>query len=91
MAESRISFEVQVTLMSFISALVPSFSDTRILVPSDRTTRSRGEIKKANGKLWYVWLVCVTDGRVEFRNGKRFAALILATVKGMRGRTLDTR
>lgn len=32
------------------SVLVDSFSDTRILVPSDLTTRSSGEIRKANGR-----------------------------------------
>ena len=40
-----------VTFTSLSSVLVLSFSETRILVPSDRTTRSRGEMRKANGSL----------------------------------------
>jgi hypothetical protein len=50
MAESRISFEVIVTLMSLNSCFDPSFSETKIRVPSERTTRSKGEIRKAKGK-----------------------------------------
>lgn len=45
-----ISFEVIVTLIILNSVLVDSFSDTRILVPSDLTTRSRGEMRNANGR-----------------------------------------
>jgi hypothetical protein len=37
--------------MRFISILVESVSEMRILVPSDRTTFSKGVIKSANGKL----------------------------------------
>lgn len=49
-AERRISLEVMVTLIILNSVLVESFSETRILVPSDRTTRSRGEMRNANGR-----------------------------------------
>lgn len=49
-ADSRINFEVMVILICLNSILVPIFSDTRIRVPSERTTRSRGEMRKANGK-----------------------------------------
>jgi hypothetical protein len=49
-AESRISFEVIVVLMSLNSFLEPIFSETRMRVPSERTTRSRGEMRKANGR-----------------------------------------
>lgn len=45
------SFEVMVYLIFLNSCLVESFSDMTILVPSDRTTLSRGEIKKAKGSL----------------------------------------
>lgn len=44
------SFEVKVVLMSLTSIFVGSFSDMRMRVPSERTTRSRGEIRKANGR-----------------------------------------
>lgn len=49
-AESRISFDVMVILICLNSITVPIFSETRIRVPSERTTRSRGEMRKANGK-----------------------------------------
>jgi hypothetical protein len=39
-----------VVLMSLNSVLVGSFSDMRIRVPSERTTRSSGEMRKAKGK-----------------------------------------
>jgi hypothetical protein len=39
-----------VTLMSLNSFLVGNFSDTKMRVPSERTTRSRGEIRNANGR-----------------------------------------
>lgn len=48
-ADSRMSFDVMVTLIILNSALVDNFSDTRILVPSDLTTRPRGEMRSANG------------------------------------------
>jgi len=41
-----------VVLMSLNSCFVPIFSETKIRVPSDRTTRSRGDIIKANGSLY---------------------------------------
>ena len=51
-------------LMSLNSFLVPSFSETRILVPSDRTTRSRGETRKANGSLCVISSQCVRSARL---------------------------
>jgi hypothetical protein len=45
------SLEVMVNLIFLISSFVESFSDMTILVPSDRTTFSRGEMRKANGRL----------------------------------------
>lgn len=49
-AESNISFDVMVTLIILNSVFVESFSDTRMRVPSDLTTRSRGEMRNANGR-----------------------------------------
>jgi hypothetical protein len=43
------SFDVIVTLIILNSVFVDNFSETRMRVPSDLTTRSRGEIRKANG------------------------------------------
>lgn len=43
------SFEVMVVLIILNSVLVPSFSETRMRVPSDLTTRSSGEMRNANG------------------------------------------
>lgn len=50
-ADKTIRLEVIVVLMSLNSCFVPTFSETKIRVPSDRTTRSRGEIIRANGSL----------------------------------------
>ncbi len=59
-----ISLDVMVTLISFSSFLVPSFSETRIFVPSDRTTFSRGAMRKANGRL--DWLArCFPESYVS--------------------------
>ena len=44
------SFDVMVTFMRLNSCLDDSFSDIKIRVPSDLTTRSSGEMRKANGK-----------------------------------------
>jgi hypothetical protein len=49
-----INLDVMVNLMRLISSLVESLGATRILVPSERTTFSSGEIKKANGSLCRV-------------------------------------
>lgn len=46
-----ISFEVIVVRIRLNSSFVDSSSVTRMRVPSDRTTRSRGAIRKANGNL----------------------------------------
>lgn len=43
------SLEVIVVLMSLNSCLERNFSETRIRVPSERTTRSRGDMRKAKG------------------------------------------
>lgn len=48
------SFDDIVTLMSLNSCLVERDSETTIRVPSDRTTRSRGEMRKANGRLFQI-------------------------------------
>jgi hypothetical protein len=48
-AESRIRLEVIVLLINLNSVLVGSFSDMKMRVPSDLTTRSRGEMSSANG------------------------------------------
>jgi hypothetical protein len=45
-----INFEVIVDLIFLISCLVDNFSAMTIRVPSDRTTFSRGEIKRAKGR-----------------------------------------
>ena len=50
-ADKTIKLEAMVVLMSLNSCFVPIFSETKIRVPSERTTRSRGEIIKANGNL----------------------------------------
>lgn len=44
------SFEVIVNLIFFNSSFVPMGSDTRMRVPSERTTCSSGDIKNANGR-----------------------------------------
>lgn len=49
-----INLELMVNLMRLISSLVESLGATRILVPSERTTFSSGEIKNANGSLYRV-------------------------------------
>jgi hypothetical protein len=54
MAESIIKLEVIVLLICFSSILVERVSDTRMRVPSERTTFSRGVIRKANGSLLSV-------------------------------------
>jgi hypothetical protein len=51
MHDKRISFEVAVILICLSSCFVLSVSETTILVPSDLTTRSRGDIRKAKGNL----------------------------------------
>ena len=43
--------EVKVNLINLNSSRDLSFSETRIRVPSERTTCSSGESRKANGKL----------------------------------------
>ncbi len=50
-ADRRMSLDVMVNLIFLISSLVESFSDMTIFVPSDRTTFSRGEMRKAKGRL----------------------------------------
>lgn len=45
------SFEVIVFAMRFNSCLVERVSAMTIFVPSDRTTRSKGVINSANGRL----------------------------------------
>lgn len=60
-ADRTIRLEVIVVLMSLNSCFVPIFSETKIRVPSDLTTRSRGEIIKANGSLDLS--VCGTQGQ----------------------------
>lgn len=51
MDESTMSLEVTVFAMRLTSNLVERVSEVTIFVPSDRTTRSKGVIKKANGRL----------------------------------------
>lgn len=51
MQDNRISFEVAVILICFNSCLVPRDSETTILVPSDLTTLSRGDMRNAKGSL----------------------------------------
>lgn len=45
------SFDVMVFAMRFTSILVDRVSEVTIRVPSDRTTRSKGVINNANGRL----------------------------------------
>lgn len=55
--------------MSLNSCFVLSFSETRIRVPSERTTRSKGEISKANGSLKRsVIFKCVLNVRTYARH-----------------------
>lgn len=51
MQDRSISFEVAVILICLSSCLLLRVSDTTILVPSDLTTRSSGEMRNAKGNL----------------------------------------
>lgn len=51
MLERRMSLEVYVKPIFFSSCFTVNASETRIRVPSERTTRSRGVMRKANGSL----------------------------------------
>ncbi len=51
MADRVMSFDFMVRAILLISSLVESGSAMTMRVPSDRTTFSKGAIKKANGSL----------------------------------------
>jgi len=54
------SFEVIVILICLISIMVPIFSETRMRVPSERTTLSRGDMRKASGKAMHSMIIKAT-------------------------------
>lgn len=54
------SFDVIVILICLISIIVPIFSETRMRVPSERTTLSRGDMRKAKGNAMHSIIIKAT-------------------------------